>query len=114
MRDIHNPSTRSAREQACRQPSRRPPKFVRRWLVLLPLCSCLGACALIHHDSPPAALIPPEQVRLADDIHLASEGWPSARWWEHYHEPQLNTLIDRAFKDAPTLAIASVASTGNS
>ncbi|RFU48564.1 MdtP family multidrug efflux transporter outer membrane subunit [Paraburkholderia sp. DHOC27] len=75
-------------------------------LALLPLFACVASCALIHHDTPPALAIEPEQIRLADDIHLASEGWPSARWWEQYHDPQLNALIDRALGHAPTLAIA--------
>ncbi|MCX4161289.1 MULTISPECIES: MdtP family multidrug efflux transporter outer membrane subunit [Paraburkholderia] len=90
MRDIHVPL----------------PRFVRRWLILLPVCACVTACALIHHDRPPAAFIAPEQIRLADDIHLASEGWPSARWWDQYRDPQLDALIDRALGHAPTLAIA--------
>jgi multidrug efflux system outer membrane protein len=106
MRADHRPLKRTSPREGVRYPLPRLPHVVRRWLTLLPLCSCLAACALIHHDSPPIALIPPEQIRLADDIHLASEGWPSARWWEHYHDPQLDALIDRALKQAPTLAIA--------
>jgi multidrug efflux system outer membrane protein len=76
-----------------------------RWFVplMLPL---LAACAIIHHDDPPAVIIAPQQIRLADDIHLASEGWPSARWWEQYRDPQLDTLIELAQAHAPTLAIA--------
>jgi len=109
MRDDHfsQTQTQTQTQTAPRHAARPPlPRFVRRWLALLPLCSCLAACALIHHDSPPAALIAPEQIRLADDIHLAGEGWPSARWWEDYHDPQLDALIDRALSHAPTLAIA--------
>ena len=112
MRDNPCPLTRTAYEQRVRQPlprmqrMHRLPRFVRRWLTLLPLCSCLAACAIIHHDSPPATFIAPEQISLADDIHLASEGWPSARWWDHYQDPQLDALIDRALTHAPTLAIA--------
>ena len=77
-------------------------------------CQCFGAlvacalsgCALMHEDSKPIAEIPPRQVRLADDIHLAREGWPSARWWTGYHDPQLDAFIDQALTDAPTMAIA--------
>src|ERR1700734_2692095 len=73
---------------------------------LLTLClaslalAFLASCAIIHHDSPPAAMIAPQQIRLADDIHLANEGWPSARWWEQYHDPQLDTLVNLAFAHA--------------
>ena len=103
MRDDHNPLIRTARGTGtCHS----LPRFMQRWLVLLPICAGLAACAMIHHDSPPAALIPQDQIRLADDIHLASEGWPSARWWEHYHDPQLEALIERGLSHAPTLAIA--------
>jgi outer membrane protein, multidrug efflux system len=80
----------------------RPPAH---WLASLAL-PLLASCAIIHHDSPPATMIAPQQIRLADDIHLANEGWPSARWWEQYHDPQLDTLVDLAFAHAPTLAIA--------
>jgi outer membrane protein, multidrug efflux system len=83
-----------------------PRRLFWHGMVLLPLLACVTACALIRHDSPPAATIAPERIRLADDIRLASEGWPSARWWEQYHDPQLDALIDRALTQAPTLAIA--------
>ncbi|MBV8047405.1 MAG: hypothetical protein JO171_09640, partial [Paludibacterium sp.] len=66
----------------------------------------LSGCALIHADSPPSALLPPAQIRLADDIHLAREGWPDARWWARYGDPQLDALIARALAEAPTMAIA--------
>lgn len=83
----------------------RPAARLDCWLAAgaLPL---LVSCAIIHHDSPPAAMIAPQQIRLADDIHLASEGWPSARWWEQYHDPQLDMLVELALTHAPTLAIA--------
>jgi outer membrane protein, multidrug efflux system len=92
-------STRSAR------PSRRRHALVFACaLGLLP--AFLPGCALIHKNGTPDAMIPPEQIRLADDIHLASEGWPSARWWTQYGDPQLNSLIDQALAGAPTMLIA--------
>jgi multidrug efflux system outer membrane protein len=69
------------------------------------LCALTG-CALIHHNAVPYAEIPPEQIRLADDIHLARDGWPQARWWTRYHDPQLDALIDQALRDAPSMVIA--------
>src|SRR5580704_5594914 len=66
-------------------------RLLNHWLASLAL-PLLASCAIIHHDSPPAAMITPPQIRLADDIHLANEGWPSARWWEQYGDPQLDTL----------------------
>ncbi|TDV06782.1 MdtP family multidrug efflux transporter outer membrane subunit [Paraburkholderia caballeronis] len=83
----------------------RPATPLRRLLVG-PLAWVLSGCALIHHDSAPRAPIAAENIRLADDIHLARDGWPSARWWTVYGDAQLDALIDRALADAPTMAIA--------
>jgi len=60
----------------------------------------------MHETSEPLPEIQPEQIRLADDIHLAKEGWPSARWWEGYRDQQLDTLINQALNDAPTMVVA--------
>jgi outer membrane protein, multidrug efflux system len=60
----------------------------------------------MHEHSKPISEIQPEQIRLADDIHLAREGWPSARWWTAYNDPQLDALIAQALADAPTMALA--------
>ncbi|WP_460163860.1 efflux transporter outer membrane subunit [Pseudomonas sp. S2_F03] len=37
---------------------------------------------------------------------LAREGWPEARWWARYQDPQLDQLIDMAVAQAPGIAIA--------
>ncbi|WP_429334562.1 MdtP family multidrug efflux transporter outer membrane subunit [Paraburkholderia sp. 35.1] len=67
----------------------------------------MAGCALIHEDGTPYATIAPEQIRLADDIHLARDGWPSACWWKSYGDPQLDALIDRALANSPTMVIAT-------
>ncbi|GAB7524046.1 MdtP family multidrug efflux transporter outer membrane subunit [Paraburkholderia sp. 2C] len=81
--------------------------LLRRWLAVAVPCG-LAACALVHHDSPPLAEIAPTQIRLADDIHLAADGWPQARWWTTYGDAQLDALIERALIEAPTIAIAQM------
>jgi multidrug efflux system outer membrane protein len=64
----------------------------------------LAACA-----TPPARLAPPQ---LRDDVPLAGietatrAGWPDARWWRAYDDPQLGELMDRALRQAPDLALA--------
>nr|WP_269465471.1 MdtP family multidrug efflux transporter outer membrane subunit [Burkholderia sp. PAMC 28687] len=75
------------------------------WLGAL-LLSGMAGCALIHHNGTPTAEIQTEQIRLADDIHLARDGWPAARWWSLYGDAQLDVLIARALKNSPTMIIA--------
>ena len=70
------------------------------------LCAGLAGCALIHHDSEPHRTISAEQINLADDIHLARDGWPAARWWTRYNDAQLDALIDQALSNSPTMVIA--------
>jgi multidrug efflux system outer membrane protein len=78
------------------------PRVAAACLLLL-----LGAgCALIREDSPPAQPLPPDRIRLTQDIKLAREGWPEAQWWRRYGDAQLNALVERAIKDAPALAVA--------
>jgi multidrug efflux system outer membrane protein len=79
---------------------------LHRGLCVAWLTCILASCALIHENSTPHAQIRPEQINLADDIHLARDGWPSARWWTRYRDPQLDALIERALADAPTMGTA--------
>ena len=82
--------------------------FVPRHCLGVLLLGALAGCAVIHDDSTPepVAQISPDQIRLADSIQLARDGWPSARWWTSYGDEQLDALIDRALADAPTMAAA--------
>lgn len=73
--------------------------------VVWTLCLTAG-CALIHKNGTPVATIAPDQINLADDIHLAREGWPAARWWTQYHDAQLDALVEQALSNAPTMRIA--------
>ena len=75
-------------------------------LDVLICCAALpSGCALIHNDTAPHAQIAPDQIRLADDIHLAQDGWPNAQWWKRYGDPQLDALIQRALAGSPTIAM---------
>lgn len=55
--------------------------MINRQLSRLLLCSILGSttlisgCALVRKDSAPHQQLKPEQIKLADDIHLASSGY---------------------------------------
>lgn len=56
--------------------------MINHQLSRLLLCGILGSatlmsgCALIRKDSAPHQQLKPEQIKLANDIHLASSGWP--------------------------------------
>jgi multidrug efflux system outer membrane protein len=79
----------------------------RRCFLCVAWMSCiLPGCALIHHNGTPYPEIAPEQIELANDIHLARDGWPAARWWTRYRDAQLDALIDQALANAPTMVIA--------
>ena len=59
-------------------------RWRRGLLCVAWMASVLSGCALIHHDGTPYTEIAPEQISLANDIHLARDGWPAARWWTRY------------------------------
>jgi hypothetical protein len=61
----------------------------------------LTGCALIQDDPGQVPLVNPQQAELAQVIHLANSGWPTARWWEGYQDPQLNMLVNRALQNSP-------------
>jgi outer membrane protein, multidrug efflux system len=88
----------------------RPGLRNRRWrrcfLCVAWVSSVLSGCALIHHNGTPCNEIAPDQINLANDIHLARDGWPAARWWTGYGDAQLDALIDQALANAPTMVIA--------
>jgi multidrug efflux system outer membrane protein len=81
--------------------------MIERFLaVLLLFALSLGGCALRRHDLPRYNELGPEQIRLADDILLARDGWPAARWWSRFGDPQLNALVERALAESPTMIVA--------
>jgi multidrug efflux system outer membrane protein len=81
-------------------------RWRRRTLCVAWMSIVLSGCALIDHDSAPHATIAPSQINLANDIHLARDGWPAARWWTRYRDARLDALINQALADAPTMVIA--------
>jgi efflux transporter, outer membrane factor (OMF) lipoprotein, NodT family len=66
----------------------------------------LTGCALIQDDPGQVTVINPQQAQLSTVIHLANSGWPAARWWENYHDRQLNMLVNRALQNSPTMQAA--------
>ena len=76
-------------------------------LTILAVSLALAGCASI----PPDTQVLPQQdlakVQLAADIHLASEGWPAARWWRQFQDAQLDQLIESALAASPSLDVAN-------
>jgi multidrug efflux system outer membrane protein len=81
-------------------------RWRRRVLCVAWMPLALSGCALIHHDNAPHTEIAPARINLANDIHLARDGWPAARWWARYRDARLDALINQALADAPTMVIA--------
>ncbi|MBA7848336.1 MdtP family multidrug efflux transporter outer membrane subunit [Klebsiella sp. RHBSTW-00465] len=75
---------------------------------ILASTTALTGCALIRKDSAQHQSIQPDQIKLADDIHLASQGWPQAQWWRQFNDPQLDNLIQRTLSGSHTLAEAKL------
>ncbi|MGL4668025.1 MAG: TolC family protein, partial [Saezia sp.] len=76
-----------------------------RLLLALYLCS-LSACAIIDRSSPSAVLITAQDIHLSNDIQLAKDDWPQAKWWVYFKDPQLDALIESALLHAPNMSIA--------
>ncbi|WP_199100474.1 efflux transporter outer membrane subunit [Dyella sp. ASV21] len=85
-----------------------PNLSIRRGLGQRALLACAVALA-VAGCSIPAKLNRPA---LRDDVPLAGldaghrAGWPDARWWRQYQDPQLDQLIDMAMQGSPDLVQA--------
>ncbi len=79
----------------------RPP--LRHAVLIGAIAVALAACHV------PAKI---EHPVLRDEAPLAGlqtatrPGWPAAAWWRAYGDPQLDTLVEMALRDAPDLAQA--------
>ena len=82
------------------------PASPRRLTALATLALAMAGCATVPPD---ASTVTPHAIAatLPATIHLASEGWPDARWWTGWHDPQLDVLIEQALASGPTLEVAA-------
>ena len=76
-------------------------------LTVLALSLALAGCASVPPDTPQLPQQDLATVQLAADLHLASEGWPAARWWRQFQDDQLSQLIDTALSASPSLDVAN-------
>lgn len=82
------------------------PTATSRWLATALMLLSLGGCALMREDSAPLTQRSVEQIRLAEDIKLARDGWPQAQWWHRYGDAQLDALVARGLQHAPAMSVA--------
>jgi NodT family efflux transporter outer membrane factor (OMF) lipoprotein len=84
-------------------------------LVLLPLLAALTGCAagpnyVRPHDALPASYIPSNMAPI-DQQSVSDKDLP-AQWWELFHSPALNDLVQDSLKHNPNLDAARAALKG--
>lgn len=76
-------------------------------LTVLACALALAGCA----TAPPDRAVQPApdfaRAQVSGTIRLARDGWPAARWWTRYMDPQLDALVDRAIRGSPTMLVAA-------
>ena len=72
------------------------------------LACALGAagCAGVPDLGPSPARTDPAALATGHAFAAPPAAWPSDRWWTAYGDPQLDSLIDAALRDSPTVALA--------
>lgn len=78
----------------------------KRVLASLPLAIALAGCAPSHDISNPVQQQTPASHVSMELPAVVKNGWPQSNWWQDYHDPQLNSLIQRALANAPDMQIA--------
>ena len=73
--------------------------------------SLLNSCALLPEDGIRAKLLgmPSLSQTLNGDAQAEKivREWPRAQWWQDFHNPELNRLMETALKDSPSLHSAA-------
>jgi multidrug efflux system outer membrane protein len=70
--------------------------------VLALLSGCLSVPADTRRPAGPDLA----RAQHAPAITLPVDAWPAEQWWTAYHDPQLDSLVQRALQDNPSLAVA--------
>jgi len=74
-----------------------------------PMLACalaaLAGCADMGHVAPQAVALKSEELNAGKAIAAASAAvaWPEEQWWQALHDEQLNTLVQAALADNPSL-----------
>ena len=77
-----------------------------RLAALLPAL-LLAGCAAIPPEDPAPKLAAPQQADFAPAGTGATSTWPAASWWQQFHDEQLNTLVQQALSNSPSMSVAA-------
>ncbi|MDC0610777.1 AdeC/AdeK/OprM family multidrug efflux complex outer membrane factor [Vibrio sp.] len=79
---------------------------VKSSIALLVTLSLLAGCSTpSDYKSPDLKVVNSlSYQRTFSDIETIN--WPNHKWWQQYQDPQLNSLIEKALADSPSIAIA--------
>jgi NodT family efflux transporter outer membrane factor (OMF) lipoprotein len=83
-------------------------EYGRRSLRLLPAACllCLAGCAQIPTFDKAVEAKSVQQLGSSVSFAAPAAAWPDQDWWRTYGDPQLNTLIDEALRESPSLGVA--------
>jgi NodT family efflux transporter outer membrane factor (OMF) lipoprotein len=74
---------------------------VTSWMLSLAACVSMSGINPKSQSTPTVTLKTGLVIESAQHIE-----WPTVDWWKAYHDEQLNTIIDHAVSDSPTLHMA--------
>ena len=81
--------------------------MIRMRLALIVCAAGLtAACAPLPTLGPVQEARSPDSFQSAQTFRAPEAAWPADRWWEKYHDAQLNQLIREGLADAPDLKAA--------
>jgi NodT family efflux transporter outer membrane factor (OMF) lipoprotein len=88
---------------------RQPITTLRRSALLAIALVMLSGCSF-SDLIPQAEMLQPSEVNETltnSGIKLSEAAWPTVNWWSSFKDPQLDTLINEALNNSPTLRAAA-------
>lgn len=80
--------------------------ILKNGAIAAAVLALLAGCISVPADTRPAAAVDlAARAQHAPAIQLPADAWPAEQWWLTYGDPQLNTLVQRALRDNPGLAV---------
>ena len=71
-------------------------------LLSTALVLALSGCALMEPGPTPVAAL--DEAKLG--LTAQATAWPETQWWQRYGDSQLNTLMDEALANSPSMTAA--------